>query len=445
MKGATGLLKARSHIVFVAGLVSAFGLIMHVEDLSIGSAEHHPSAETDRIIKAIDEDIAMRSATNLRADQLEWAKIAWRYFENNTIPETGLVNSVNNFHASTIWDTGSFLNGMIAAHRLGIIDRAEFDQRLDKALTSLSTIPLYEDALPNKSYHTQTLQMIDYNGKPSATGIGWSAIDVARILVPFQAILWNYPEHKAKIEAVLDRWQFDRMLLDGVMMGSVLEEGIAEIVQEGRIGYEEYGAKALILWGFDAFNAYRTDDFIEWQQVEDIPVPDDRRTFERYHAGVYITNEPFMLDGLEFGFDSRSKNFAWQLLKAQERRFQRTGIPTAVSEGHINGAPYFVYYNVLGNNEPWAAITHEGEHYPDKRFVSAKAAFSLSALFDTSYTDVILKEILPLNDPEKGWYAGKYENGETNTAIDANTNGIILESLHYRAFGPILQRQVPVS
>lgn len=445
MKTESGLLKARSHIVFITGIVSAFSLIMYMEGISIGSANHHPSAETDKILKSIENNMSMRSPTNIRADQLKWAEIAWKYFENNTNPETGLANSVNNFPASTLWDTASYLNGTISAYRLNIIDQDDFDARISNALKTLARIPLFEDSLPNKSYHTKTLQMIDYNGQPSETGIGWSAIDIARILVPFRVLSQNYPNHKTAIDAVLARWRFDLLIDDGVMMGSVLEEGISDIVQEGRIGYEEYGAKALILWGFDAFGAYRVDDFIEWKEVEQVQIPDDRRDFETYQAGVYITNEPFMLDGLEFGFDFRSKSMAWQLLQAQEQRYRRTGIPTAVSEGHVNGAPYFVYYNVLGNGEPWAAITHDGEPYPSKRFVSSKAAFSLSALFDTNYTDIILKEILSLNDPDKGWFAGKYENGQTNTAIDANTNGIILESMHYRTFGPLLQAQAPTS
>jgi len=38
---------------------------------------------------------------------LEIAKTAWKYFENNYNPETGLVNAVDNYPSTTMWDTGS--------------------------------------------------------------------------------------------------------------------------------------------------------------------------------------------------------------------------------------------------------------------------------------------------------------------------------------------------
>jgi hypothetical protein len=41
-------------------------------------------------------------------------------------------------------------------------------------------------------------------------------------------------------------------------------------------------------------------------------------------------------------------------------------------------------------------------------------------------------------DEEKGWYSGIYESGiGYNKAITANTNGIILETLLYKALGPL--------
>ena len=45
-----------------------------------------------------------------------------------------------------------------------------------------------------------------------------------------------------------------------------------------------------------------------------------------------------------------------------------------------------------------------------------------------------------LNDPEQGWYSGRYEKtGKPNKAITANTNGIILETLAYKQTGILLK------
>jgi len=61
---------------------------------------------------------------------LEIAKTAWKYFENNYNPETGLVNAVDNYPSTTMWDTGSALAATITAHDLGLIDSRTFDQRI---------------------------------------------------------------------------------------------------------------------------------------------------------------------------------------------------------------------------------------------------------------------------------------------------------------------------
>jgi len=61
-------------------------------------------------------------------------------------------------------------------------------------------------------------------------------------------------------------------------------------------------------------------------------------------------------------------------------------------------------------------------------------------LYRTSYTEKLMHAVEKLHDPKKGWYSGLYEQtGKPNTAITANTNGIILESLCYRKFGPMVR------
>ena len=39
--------------------------------------------------------------------ELEMAKLCWLYFENNYQSETGLVNAVNDYPSTTMWDTAS--------------------------------------------------------------------------------------------------------------------------------------------------------------------------------------------------------------------------------------------------------------------------------------------------------------------------------------------------
>ena len=51
------------------------------------------------------------------------AQVAWKYFENNTQPETGLANAVDKYPSTTMWDTASYLGALVSAYELGIIEQ----------------------------------------------------------------------------------------------------------------------------------------------------------------------------------------------------------------------------------------------------------------------------------------------------------------------------------
>jgi hypothetical protein len=65
-----------------------------------------------------------------------------------------------------------------------------------------------------------------------------------------------------------------------------------------------------------------------------------------------VVSEPYVLDGIEFGWDDTSRDFAYRVYQAQYNRYVRTGIPTAVSEDNLDQAPYFVYNSILFEGEP---------------------------------------------------------------------------------------------
>ena len=75
-----------------------------------------------------------------------------------------------------------------AARWLNFTDQSDFDNRLNKFLTTLNSLKLFEDTLPNKVHNTATAQMVDYNNNPVERGLGWSALDIGRILAAFDVI-----------------------------------------------------------------------------------------------------------------------------------------------------------------------------------------------------------------------------------------------------------------
>jgi hypothetical protein len=429
------LVRARSHLIFLTGLVTAFGLVGWLEGLSVGNAN------TPEAIIEANADVKIAPTRPLTAQEMAWAKTAWRYFQNNTMPETGLVNSVDKYNASTLWDTSSYLMAVIAAQRLGIIDQNEFDTRIAKALDSLAKMPLFEGKLPNKSYNTISLQMVDYTNQPSEKGIGWSAIDIGRALVPLNVLAWNYPQHTASVKKVMERWDTQPMLVKGTLQGAaVTAAGKTEYLQEGRLGYEEYAAKSFNLMGLDVANALRYTDFLTFVDIDGIQVATDSRSAQQYGAHNYVVSEPYILDGVEFGWDHLSQELAWRVYKVQEKRFEDTGILTAVSEDNIDKPPYFVYNTVFTNGKIWNAITEKGEDASQFKTLSTKAAFGWHMLYETPYTQKLMDKAATLTDPERGWYSGVYEvSGEPNKALTANTNGIILETLAYKQSGKLMK------
>jgi hypothetical protein len=113
---------------------------------------------------------------------------------------------------------------------------------------------------------------------------------------------------------------------------------------------------------------------------------------------------------------------------------------TAVTEDHVDRAPYFVYNTVWSDGHPWATVTDKGADAAALRTLSVKAAFGWHALLRTGYTTRLVERVAGLNDPARGWYAGLYEKGgQANAALAANTNAVVLESLAYLQRGRLLQ------
>ena len=195
----TGIVKARSHIAFVVGLSIAAAIALSLETGVAASVR----TSNGSAISISDDQTLLAPTGRITGQDRARAIVAWEYFEKNTQTETGLVNSVNNFPSTTIWDQASYLLGLISAERLEIVTRTEFDARAAKALETLSELTLFDGKLPNKVYDTRSLSMTDYTNSEISQGIGWSALDVARMTVPLNIFLYDYPEHSEAAKLIL--------------------------------------------------------------------------------------------------------------------------------------------------------------------------------------------------------------------------------------------------
>jgi len=430
----TYLYKARHHIVFLFALIFGSVLIYFLNQIDLKKM----GQSTVKIEKT--QGILERPKSRpLTPQERQWATVAWRYFEKNYQQTSGLVNSVDGFTSTTLWDTGNYLVGLISAYELKIIDEKVFHQRLTRLLQTLKTLPLYDGKLPNKVYNTQTVQMTDYNNHLVKGGIGWSVIDIGRILSPLSYVLWHYPTHTAMVTEVLQRWDFHALQKGGELYGVIQRDGKPLLLQEGRLGYEQYAAKVFTLFGVDALKSMRYNRFLDFVNIYGVEVPYDIRDSNLLKANNYVLMEPYMLDGLEFGWDSISKEFSYRLYRVQKARYEDTGILTAVTEDHIDSAPYFIYNSIYVNGQAWVAVDEKGELYPNKKLLSTKASFGMYALYRTDYTQSLMKRIASLQGKD-GWYAGYYEkDGKVNSALTCNTNAVILDALRFIEKGPLLR------
>ncbi len=446
----TNLVKARSHITFLVALGVGLAIVISLEK-KIEKQSATPMISEEKVValpvetlsplEAFEDVTPLPLATTgtTTADDIAYAQTAWRYFDNNTDPETGLVNSADKYPSTTMWETGSYFLAVISADLLGVIETAEAKTRIAQALQTLTNMRLFDDILPNKAYNVRTAELVDYGNKPVERGLGWSALDIARMVGALGQVQNIYPDLAPQIAAVLENWDLEQMVDNGRLIGGNIVNDALRHDQEGRVGYEQYAAKAMMLFGFDMYNAYRAEDHLMVKDVLGQPIPVDTR-LHRNVTPAFTVSEPYIFDGLEFGFDARSHVFATAIYNAQEARYRETGILTAVSESHLDEAPYFVYSSIWGGGAPWAVMTFKGERLDSKRTVTTKAAFAFDALFGTDYTRTLVAAVAPLGDPARGFPEGIYEiDGSTNGSVTTNTNATVLVALAFRAHGPLIR------
>ncbi|MBD2253555.1 DUF3131 domain-containing protein [Nostoc parmelioides] len=374
----------------------------------------------------------------LSPEEQTYARAAWQYFVKNYQPATGFTNSTGGYPSGTLWDMGNYLMALNAARWLNLTDQADFDARLNKFLTGLGNLKLFEDALPNKVYNAATGQMVDYTNTPIERGIGWSALDVGRILAAFDVIRTCHPQYNDWLKGIVAKWQVGRSLKDEQLFGAtVLPDNTTLLVQEGRLGYEEYAVRGYQLWGFAAPKALALEPY-KMVEINGVQIPVDTRDFQSTNANNYVVSESYILEGIEFGFQGELGDFAARVLEVQKRRYDATGQLTAVTEDNIDQEPYFLYNTVYANGKNWATITDTNQPYPQFRSVSSKAAFGWRYLFpNNAYAQKIFDAVKDLRSPDGGgFYAGIYEESkQPNKALTGNTNGLILEILYYKARG----------
>lgn len=366
---------------------------------------------------------------------LEAARGAWTYVEVETNPATGLVNSVAAYPYTTIWDVASGLAAVYAAGELGIIPAGEYRDRMGRMLGTLETLPLFESSMLNRVYSVRTGAITGFSGPHDGTepGSGWSSTDLGRLLIWLRVIAENDPAHGPQARRVAERMDLGRLVEDGYLVGAQVEPGGGvRTYQEGRVGYEQYAAYGLALWGHRADRALRLAENTIPITIFDLPLVADRR------GNDHLTSEPFLLAGMEVGWSRDMRDLAVRMLQVQEERYRRTGQVTVLSEDALDDPPhYFYYYAFNFHGTPFAVLGPDSDAVLDRpRWVSAKAAFGWHALLPGPYTRLSIFSVSPALERGRGWGSGIYEgSGRPTGAQNVNTAAVILEAALFARSG----------
>ena len=375
---------------------------------------------------------------------LNAARPAWAFVERNYQPSTGLARAHDTYQYVTIWDVASTFAATYSAHELGFISDPVYNQKMQRALATLSRMDLFDGVAFNKSYDAGTGKMVDRDQRPSSKGYGWSTTDLGRLLTWLRVIAVNQPQFAPQATAIVKRLNIARLISsDGYLQGEDVDPrtGRGRAYAEGRMGYEQYAAAGLALWGYRAEKALDARLNAVPATVYGVSIVADKRGGER------ITSEPYIMMGLETGWYSPElREQAWRVLAAQEARYKTTGTVTMVSEDALPDPPfYFYYYDVYREGKTFVVGGHASQGYVNSpRWVSSKAAFAWHALLPSPYTLMVLQAVQPAVIPGRGWGAGVYE-GSLKPTGDAslNTAALILEAAVYNLRGrPLLATRV---
>ncbi len=135
-----------------------------------------------------------------------------------------------------------YLISLIAAKEFEFITNKQYDERLTLVLAFLNKWDLSYGYAPNKVYSTQSGGMVNYGNQPQ--DIGWSSLDVGRLLIVLAIVKRHSPEFSEYVDKAVLRWNFCELIsLDGELYGGLIQDGQLIRYKEGRLGIEE-----AILW-----------------------------------------------------------------------------------------------------------------------------------------------------------------------------------------------------
>jgi len=365
-----------------------------------------------------------------RAQLLEDAELAWRYFTRFTDPKRGLAftaaqvtgGDIETYPYLAMWDVGSQILATISAFTIGIIQQREFEDLTDRALASIPATNLNGWVLPqanilaNRGRHKD----MDFN-----------ASDTGRLLVALKVLQQRFGM-RDEVDRIVRRWDLQKTIVNRRLHH--IEHG--QLIEYFLSNYVGYAALGFALWGLETESPYAVP-------AGEVGTDWEMRVLTHAADRDAIRTEPHVLEELEIGYSDAARLIARVLFMAQASAHEATGKLFCVSEVPLDTEPWFAYegFKLGAESDPWTVDTVEDlREYRSERFrttysmVSTKGAFAWAAVHPHPYSQTLLTYVRERGRfPDLGFASGIYvQTGKpTPNYSDSNTNAVILEAIAY--------------
>ncbi len=369
-----------------------------------------------------------------KARLLEYAKLAWQYFANETHQRSGFtpatvfrsVDFKSDYEVITMWDITSHLNGALCAAEIGVITREDMLDRVTRILKNLPARKIAGLNLPVSEFHFAS---------GAALSSDYNSCDTGRLLVSLH-LLSRVPELTKIVTDLVAGWNLEKT----VKQGRIMDISRQKMVDASQTNCSHYAGIGYRLWGIETTSPYSTAG-----------VEGD---FDR---GIRLLNavgnigpigaEPLLLEEVELGFTRESKILADVLYSAQLAEYRRSGDLIAVSETPLDREPWFIYQGLAVNDadDPWkvssiipeARFKTPGFTYAN-RMLSTKAAMLWGVVRPGAFSEKLVERaVRDTKLADLGFAVGVYQSTDQPTFgySGMNTNGIILEAIAYAMRG----------
>jgi len=364
-----------------------------------------------------------------RATLLDDARLAWRFIERFTQPQTGMCSGTVRDGSPrvvnqdiTMWDLASQIKGIIAARDLGIVDTEEAQGRINKIL----------DNLPGGLVDGLRLPPLFFSARTKQTSIaGYDSCDTGRFFAALSASVAADLVTSERAQQVFESWD----IADAVRDAHPFNHTEGKWVDSYHSHCTPYTSRSLAEWGVQVESPYpdMSDDNLTDARI--------RLLYQVGFIGHYGT-EPMLLEAIELGPTPASTYLSGVLFDAQLTAYERSGQLKCASETLLDFEPWFSYQGIRVDRSeengwvvafPNQAAAFQTEEFKAKsEVISSKSAFLWAANYPHPHSDRLLDFIRQNARVDNlGFSAGVFAQTSEPMASysDINTNGIILTAV----------------